>query len=155
MAPFLSEFPEKLSAFHWARKVSKAPMALTNFVSSSINQWTVLVATVPFIYSFGVGHPAFIVFDEHQRLEIILTIVQSYLGFLFLVSMDFSFIEATGLFVLWVLQFLVPGLREEITWVYGAWSAWETIKLITTWKKKKNAFKVFGRLSREYFLKKA
>lgn len=155
MAPFLSEFPEKLSAFHWARKVSKAPMALTNFVSSSINQWTVLVATVPFIYSYGMGHAAYITFDEHQRLEIILTIVQSYLGFLFLVSMDFSFIEATGLFVLWVLQFLVPGLREEITWVYGAWATWETIKLIITWKKKKNAFKVFGRLSREYFLKKA
>src|SRR6185295_266411 len=77
VAPFLSEFPEKLSAFHWARKVTKAPMALTNFVSSSINQWTVLVATVPFIYSYGVGHPAHITFDEHQKLEILLTIVQS------------------------------------------------------------------------------
>ncbi len=153
VAPFLSEFPEKLSAFHWARQVKKAPMALTNFVSSSINQWTVLVATVPFIYSFGVGHPASIVFDSHQKVEILLTIVQSYLGFLFLVSMDFSFVEATCLFVLWLFQFLVPGVREEITWVYGTWAFWETLRLITRLNER-NAIRIFSRISREHIFKR-
>src|SRR5262249_23073195 len=43
VAPFLSEFPEKVSAFHWARQVRSAPMALMNMVSSNINQWTMLV----------------------------------------------------------------------------------------------------------------
>src|ERR1700752_3937236 len=47
VAPFLSEFPEKVSAFNWARKVSTAPMALMNMVSSNINQWTVLVPMLP------------------------------------------------------------------------------------------------------------
>ena len=154
VAPFLSEFPEKLSAFHWARQVKKAPMALTNFVSSSINQWTILVATVPLIYSYGMGHPAVIVFDEHQKVEIILTIVQSYLGFLFLVSMDFSFFEASSLFVLWLFQFLVPGVREEIVWVYGAWAAWETLRLATHFHER-NAVRIFSRLSREMFFKKS
>ena len=83
VAPFLSEFPEKLSAFHWARKVTKAPMALANFVSSSINQWTILVAMIPVIYSIGLGKITSVPFDQHQRVEILLTIVQSYLGFLF------------------------------------------------------------------------
>ncbi|MCX5712434.1 MAG: sodium:calcium antiporter, partial [Candidatus Omnitrophica bacterium] len=55
VAPFLSEFPEQRSAFYWARKTNKAAMALINFVSSSINQWTILVALIPFIYSFGMG----------------------------------------------------------------------------------------------------
>jgi len=41
LAPFLSEFPEQLSAYRWAASVDKAPMALSNFVSSSINQWTI------------------------------------------------------------------------------------------------------------------
>ncbi len=154
VAPFLSEFPEKLSAFHWARQVKKAPMALTNFVSSSINQWTVLVATVPFIYSFGVGHPAAIVFDSHQKVEILLTIVQSYLGFVFLVSMDFSFVEAVSLFVLWLFQFLVPGAREEIVWVYGAWSAWETLQLATHFHER-NAVRIFFRICREHIFKRA
>src|SRR5437867_5312381 len=36
IAPFLSEFPEKVTAFHWARKIKLAPMALLNFVSSVV-----------------------------------------------------------------------------------------------------------------------
>ena len=153
VAPFLSEFPEKLSAFHWARKVNKAPMALVNFVSSSINQWTVLVATIPFIYSFGLGRVAPIIFDEHQKVEILLTIVQSYLGFLFLASMNFTFLEAVGLFGLWITQFFIPGVREEITYVYGVWALFETIHLIRNFKQR-NAFSVFGRLARENFFKR-
>jgi cation:H+ antiporter len=148
VAPFLSEFPEKLSAFNWARKVSKAPMALTNFVSSSVNQWTILVATVPYIYSFGVGRPAEIVFDSHQKVEILLTIVQSYLGFLFLASMDFSLFEATGLFILWLVQFFVPSIREEIIWVYGGWAAWESLRLSLHFRER-NAFRIFSRMCRE------
>lgn len=150
VAPFLSEFPEKLSAFYWAKKVTKAPMALINFVSSSINQWTILVAMIPFIYSFGVGRVAHVVFDDHQKLEILLTIVQSYLGFLFLASMDFKFFEAASLFILWLVQFLVPGIRQEITWVYGAWAIIETFKLIKNFKRR-NAFSVFLRLNEKGF----
>ena len=144
VAPFLSEFPEKLSAFYWARKTNRAPMALINFVSSSINQWTILVGMIPFIYSFGLGRIAPVVFDEHQKLEILLTIVQSYLGFLFLASMDFHFFEASALFLLWLAQFIFPGIRQEITWVYGAWALIETARLIINFKKR-NAFRVFAR----------
>ena len=154
LAPFLSEFPEQLSAYRWAKSVKKAPMALANFVSSSINQWTILVATVPFVYSFGLGRVGVIHFDDHQKVEILLTIVQSYLGFLFLFSMDFSGWEAAGLFVLWVSQFFAPGIREEITYVYGAWAFVETVKLAVNWKRS-NAFWVFVKIFREHFLKKA
>ena len=147
VAPFLSEFPEKLSAFYWARKVTKAPMALANFVSSSINQWTILVAMIPFIYSFGMGKIAYVVFDDHQKLEILLTIIQSYLGFLFLVSMDFKFFEAVALFLLWFTQFIFPDIRQEIIWVYGAWALIETLRLIKNFKKR-NAFRVFVSLSK-------
>ena len=149
IAPFLSEFPEQLSAFRWAWSVKKAPMALSNFVSSSINQWTILVATVPFIYSFGVGHVAPIVFDEHQKVEILLTIVQSYLGFLFLASMDFSLIEACGLFGLWLFQFFVPSVREEIIYVYAAWAAVETLRFAGSFGGR-NAFTVFRRLAKQH-----
>ncbi|MBF0522210.1 MAG: sodium:calcium antiporter [Candidatus Omnitrophica bacterium] len=149
VAPFLSEFPEKLSAFHWARKVNKAPMALINFVSSSINQWTILVAMIPFIYSFGLGRIAAVVFDDHQKLEILLTIVQSYLGFLFLVSMDFQLFEASALFVLWLVQFLIPGIRVEILWVYGVWAAIETVRLLKNFEQR-NAFHVFIKLVKEH-----
>ena len=153
LAPFLSEFPEQLSAFRWARSGKKAPMALANFVSSSINQWTILVATVPIIYSIGLGRIGFIAFDEYQKVEILLTIVQSYLGFLFLVSMDFAFKEALGLFVLWMAQFLVPSIREEIIWVYGGWAVVETARIWIHFKER-NAFHVFRMLMKEHFPKR-
>jgi len=148
VAPFLSEFPEKLSAFYWARKVNKASMALANFVSSSINQWTILVALIPFIYSFGMGRFASVIFDEQQKVEILLTIVQSYLGFLFLASMDFNFFEAAALFLLWLAQFVFPGIRGGIIWVYGVWALIETIKLAENFERR-NAFRVFFQLTRK------
>lgn len=142
VSPFLSEFPEKLSAFYWAKKVTKAPMALINFVSSSINQWTILVAMIPFIYSFGLGRFASVVFDDHQKLEILLTIVQSYLGFLFLASMEFSMVEAACLFILWLAQFLMPDIRGQIIWIYAIWALAETAYMMNNFKKR-NAFHIF------------
>jgi cation:H+ antiporter len=112
VSPFLSEFPEKVSAFYWARKVSSAPMALMNMVSSNINQWTVLVAMLPMVYNWSNPGPiAPIPFDDHQRLEIILTIGQSLLGFVLLANMRFVLWEAVVLFGLWLLQFVFSGLE--------------------------------------------
>jgi cation:H+ antiporter len=121
VAPFLSEFPEKVSAFYWARKVSTAPMALMNMVSSNINQWTVLAAMIPVVYSLSLGHAAALPFDGAQRDEILITILQSLLGVLILSNMRFAFWEAALLFVLWFAQFLRAELRDEISWVYGIW----------------------------------
>ena len=124
-------------------------MALINFVSSSINQWTILVAMIPFIYSFGLGKISYVVFDDHQKVEILLTIVQSYLGFLFLASMDFKLFEALALFSLWLVQFLIPGAREEITWIYGVWALIETVRLIKNFDQP-NAFHAFVHLTKKH-----
>jgi len=111
VAPFLSEFPEKVSAFNWARKVTGAPMALMNLVSSNINQWTMLAAMIPIAYAISAGHTGAITFDEHQRLEILLTLGQSLLGALLLANMRFSWWEAALLFSLWGLQFVMSGFE--------------------------------------------
>ncbi len=50
VAPFLSEMPEKVSAFAWAARSNKASMSLMNFLSSNLNQLTVLVAMVPIVF---------------------------------------------------------------------------------------------------------
>lgn len=120
-SPFLSEFPEKVSAFHWARQVKKAPMALMNMVSSNINQWTMLIAMIPFVYSYGLGQIGVIAFDAHQKEEILLTLAQAFVGFALLLNMRFSWYEALGLFVLWLIQFFQPHLRMEVTYLYIAW----------------------------------
>ena len=123
VAPFISEFPEKVSAFHWAKRVSTAPMALMNMVSSNINQWTVLAAMIPIVYSMSRGHPAALPFDGTQREEILLTLAQSGVAVLLLARMRFEWWDALLLFVLWLAQFVVAEWRGEITALYGVWGA--------------------------------
>jgi cation:H+ antiporter len=142
VAPFLSEFPEKLSAFYWARTVRKAPMAFMNMVSSNINQWTILVAMIPIVYSLSRGGYSTIIFDQHQKSEILLTMAQSILGFLLLANMQFRAFEAGGLFGLWLVQFVRPDIREEIMILYFAWIAFELIMALTG-KRKLDAFRDF------------
>lgn len=118
LAPFLSEFPEKVSAFYWARKIKGASMAFMNLVSSNINQWTMLAGMIPIVYAISSKSLNGIVFDHHQKVEIILTLLQSFLGFLFIANLRFSFTEALLVFILWAYQFFVPSSREEIIYVY-------------------------------------
>ena len=127
VSPFLSEFPEKVTAFAWAKTEGKADMALVNMVSSNVNQWTVLVAMIPMVYGFSLGHPAPIHFDAHQRSEILLTIAQGFLGLLLLVNLHFAWYEAVGLFGLWFVQFVFPDSRHFVTGLYFGWCGIELL----------------------------
>jgi cation:H+ antiporter len=140
VAPFLSEFPEKLSAFNWARQITKAPMAVMNLVSSTINQWSILSALIPVIYSISKGAPSAIVFDQHQRLEILLTILQSFLGWLLLVNLDLRARGAAILFAFWLVQLAVPGTRGPMIGVYAGWCGVE-VAMIAFGKRKPLAFR--------------
>jgi len=153
VSPFLSEFPEKVSAFHWARQPKKAPMALMNIVSSNINQWTMLIAMIPVVYSYGVGGTAAIRFDLHQKQEILLTLAQAFVGFMLLLNMCFSWYEAAGLFILWLVQFLQPHWRVEITYVYFAWFAIEILRLFGS-QRTLPAITHFGKLFKRHVLNK-
>ena len=127
VAPFLSEFPEKVSAFLWARRVTHAPMALMNMVSSNINQWTVLAAMIPLVFGYSHYHHtgawADFYFDAAQRSEIVLTLLQTGLGLVLLLNMEFDWFDATALFVLWVVQFFEPDLRDVVSVAYALWIA--------------------------------
>ena len=144
VAPFLSEFPEFVTTSYWARGRGKAGMALMNMVSSNVNQWTVLAAMIPIVYSMSLGHPSDVPISEH-RIELILTLLQGMLGVVILANLNFQAYEAAGLFVLWFVQFLVPGVREEICWVYAAWLALEIVT--TPWRDRRlRAFQAFPKL---------
>jgi cation:H+ antiporter len=144
VAPFLSEFPEKMSAFAWARRVTRAPVALMNMVSSNINQWGVLSALLAVIYCWSKGEVTALPFDDFQRGEILLTMLQALLGWLFLASMSLEWYEAVGLFVLWLVQFFVPSLRGRIDYVYAGWIVLELSRLAAG-RKGVPAFQAFSR----------
>ncbi len=123
VAPFLSEFPEKVSAFQWASRVRTAPMALVNMMSSNINQWTVLAAMIPIVFSLSRGTPSALPFDGAQREEILLTVAQSVVAVLVLLDLRFAWWEATLLLALWLTQFIMADWRHDVTVLYGAWAA--------------------------------
>jgi len=130
IAPLLSEAPEGISAFYWARDPARASIALINLVSSNINQWTLLAAMLPIVLSVSAHRLAFIPLDPLQSRDLLLALSQSLLGALFLLNMELSWWEAMGLFVLFLVQLGVSRLHVYVTWIDFAWCAVETIRLI-------------------------
>jgi cation:H+ antiporter len=145
IAPIASEFPEMASTFYFARTVTGAPMALMNMVSSNINQWTLLVAMLPMVFSLSLGAPTAIPFDNGQEIELLLTVAQALVAMLLLANMEFSWWEAAGLFTLYVVQFVLSTLhpaspawlvnlaannREYTTAVYFAWGGLQGIRML-------------------------
>jgi cation:H+ antiporter len=163
VAPFVSEFPEKVSAFYWARRMDRASMALMNMVSSNINQWTLLAAMLPIVFSISRGAPSTIAFDSQQELEILMTLGQSLIGALFLINMELAWWEASALFFLWAVQFALSpippsaglwgSLASHIHWLvtlaYLAWSGIETLRMIIGWRKPA-AFRHFAEMWRRH-----
>jgi cation:H+ antiporter len=163
VAPFISEFPEGLSTFYWARTVHRAPMALMNMVSSNINQWTLLVAMLPVVLSFSVGSIASLPLDGRQKLEVLMTLGQQLVGMLFLTNMELAWWEAATLFVLWIVQFGFSAIKPDvpfwgpageqvrfwITVAYFVWAGWELVRLALG-QRKPAAFVEFAKMWRAY-----
>ncbi len=127
LAPVISEFPELLSTFYFARQQENAGIALMNIASSNINQWTLLVAMLPLVYSLSLGTPSGFAFDSAQKTELLLTVGQSFVSMLFLLNMYFSFAEAIAMFVLFAVQFILPAFfgddsRRYIAWAFFVWT---------------------------------
>jgi len=146
VAPFLSEFPEFVTTSYWARSRGKAGMALMNMASSNINQWTVLAAMIPIVYSLSLGAPTDVPLAAH-RVELLLTLLQGTLGVILLANFTFQAYEALGLLLFWAIQFAVPDSRGVMCWAYAAWLAFEVISGM--WRPGRlRAFRVFPTLWR-------
>lgn len=117
LAPVISEFPELASTFYFARQIDKAPVALMNITSSNINQWTLLVAMLPVVLSFGAGKPSHISFNAAQQMELLITIGQSVVALVFLMRMELRWWQALALFVTFIVGFVFSALGGRSDWV--------------------------------------
>jgi cation:H+ antiporter len=117
LAPLASEAPEFIvvALFAWR---GAATAALGTLVSSKINQWTLLVAMLPLVYSFGVGAPTALPLDDRQRDEVLLTAAQSLFAVVLLLDLRLSLAGAGALFVLFLVQMVFPDTRGVLTVVY-------------------------------------
>jgi cation:H+ antiporter len=154
LAPVISEFPELLSTFYFARQEVKAPVALMNIASSNINQWTLLVAMLPIVLSLSRGGVSALAFDGEQERELLLTISQSSVALIFLINMQFAWYEALAMFVLFAAQFALPQVfgAQAKDWVTGAFLLWTAIEILAILARRRmpEAFSSFSTTWREH-----
>jgi len=130
IAPLVSEFPEMLSTLYWARRSDRAAMALMNMVSSNINQWTLLAAMLPIVYSISMGAATPITFDDEQEMELWLTLGQAAVALVFLLNMELDWWEAAALFVLFAIPFFSSAAEPVVTWIYFGWAGLEVVRML-------------------------
>ncbi len=154
-APVISEFPELASTFYFARQSEKAPMAIMNIASSNINQWTLLVAMLPVVFSLSQGTITGFSLDPEQKAELLLTIAQSFAALVLLLKMEMTWWEALLIFMLFAAQFALPavfgeGSREWITAAFVAWALLELARLAVK-RELPPALRSFGEIWRAHF----
>ncbi|HUO58333.1 MAG TPA: sodium:calcium antiporter [bacterium] len=128
LAPLASESPEFIVAAIFALK-SRPTAGFNTILSSTVNQWTLLIGMLPLVYTLSKGgiHP--MALDGRQAREIFLTSTQCLFGVVVLSNLRFSFREAVALFLLFITQSLYPLLepwvglpaatvREAYAWLY-------------------------------------
>ena len=149
IAPLVSEFPEMLSTLYWARRSDRAPMALMNMVSSNINQWTLLAAMLPIVYSMSMGAVTPITFDTKQQMELWLTLGQAAIALVFLLNMELAWWEALVLGVLFAIPFFSSATEPVITWIYFGWAGVEVARMLIG-NRKPQAFPLFVRVWKDH-----
>jgi cation:H+ antiporter len=106
LAPLASEAPELLIAGLYAWRLN-TDAGLGTLVSSKVNQWTLLVGTLPIVFALASGSTGGLPIIARQREELLLTAAQSVFAVAVLSSLSISVKEAGALFALFWAQFLV------------------------------------------------
>ncbi len=118
LAPLASEAPEFIIAglFAWRLQTDAALGAL---VSSKVNQWTLLVGSLPVVFAIASHSLHGLPIEGTQRLELLLTAAQSLFAVAIIANLRMSVREAWWIFGLFWMQFLAsafagPRLHEEV-----------------------------------------
>jgi cation:H+ antiporter len=112
LAPLASEAPEFIVAglFAWRLQTDAALGAL---VSSKVNQWTLLVGSLPIVFAIASRSLHGLPIAGDQRLELLLTAAQSLFAVALIANLRMSVREAWWIFGLFFVQFLVSVFAGE------------------------------------------
>jgi len=118
VAPLASETPEILVAVIFAVR-GQAAAAMTTLISAKVNQWTLLVGTLPFVYSLSLGDATGLPLDPRQAEEVWLTAGQSLFAVAILMNRTLGLYSSLALAVLWGSQLGVAGATARWGYVGG------------------------------------
>ncbi|RSM85253.1 sodium:proton exchanger [Kibdelosporangium aridum] len=104
VAPLASESPELIVACLYAVRL-KASQSLGTLLSSKVNQWTLLVGTIPIAFALSAITTSGLPIDSNQRLELLITAAQSLFAVSILIDRRITAKGASALFTLFAIQF--------------------------------------------------
>jgi cation:H+ antiporter len=112
LAPLASEAPELLVAGLYAWRLN-TNAGLGTLVSSKVNQWTLLIGTMPVAFAIASKSLHGLPMLPRQREEVLLTAAQSIFAVATLCNLTLSLREAGFLFALFWAQFLTGAFAPE------------------------------------------
>jgi cation:H+ antiporter len=119
IAPLASESPEILVAGLLAWR-GRAAAGMGVLISSKVNQWTLLIGTLPVAFLLSAGEFSItggLPLDSRQREEIFLTAAQSAFAIAVFINLKMSRTEAIALFLLFSTQLFLTD--ERVRFVYA------------------------------------
>jgi cation:H+ antiporter len=117
VAPLASESPEFILAAMLAAR-GRHDAGMTVLISSKVNQWTLLIGSLPLAYSISGGEVAALDFDSRQAEEVFLTAGQSLFAVAIFLSLSMVWWEAVILAGLFGTQFFFTDTSIRLG--YGA-----------------------------------
>lgn len=129
LAPLASEAPELIIAGYFAIK-GHISAGFGTLVSSKVNQWTLLIGSIPIVYSVSIGRLTSFTLDRLQIEEILLTSAQSFFALAIIGDLEITVQEALILLGLFLLQLFMPNplIRFIFSGIYILWGAVILIK---------------------------
>jgi cation:H+ antiporter len=112
LAPMSSEAPEFIIAIIFAAR-GKGAIAIATLISSKVNQWTLLVGSLPVAFMLGGGGTS-IPLDGRQIEEMVLTAVQTLMGVALILGLRFRRWAAWALLGLFIVQFPITSTEGRM-----------------------------------------
>lgn len=112
LAPLSSEAPEFIIAIIFAAR-GKGAIAIATLISSKVNQWTLLIGSLPVAFVLGGGGPT-IQLDGRQTEEMVLTAAQTLMGVALILGLRFRRWAAWALLGLFVVQFPITSTQGRM-----------------------------------------
>lgn len=127
LAPLASEAPEFIIATIFASR-GKSTAAIAMLISSKVNQWTLLMGSLPIAYLAGGGGTE-LVLDGRQVEEVLLTATQTMMGVALILSLRFHRSTAWLLLALFAVQFPITSTTGRLA-LCGGYAALAVVGLV-------------------------
>jgi Ca2+/Na+ antiporter len=127
LAPLASEAPEFIIAVIFASR-GKGTAAIATLISSKVNQWTLLIGSLPVAHVLGGGGFS-LGLDPRQVEEVLLTATQTLMGVALILGLRFQRAAACALLTLFFVQFPLVSTEGRLV-LCGVYTAVAVVALI-------------------------